>query len=130
MEFFQSIVGKIVTGAVALGVIVGGISWWWMDPSTRQTILTSTGHILIWFGIVLAFPWASFALIGWVARMDSNLAGGILVGAYTVAEAILLAGLFHWHMASAAGWAFLLLGALVAGVYNLLSCDWIAEKLT
>ena len=129
MEFFKTIVGKIVTGLVALGVVVGAISWWWMDPATRHMLLAGTGHILVWLGIVLAWPWASFAVIGWVARMDSNLAGGILVGVYTVAEAALLAWLFHWQIVSAAGWTFLLLGGLVAGVYNLLSCDWIAEKL-
>jgi hypothetical protein len=29
----------------------------------------------------------------------------------------------------AAGWTFLVVGALVAGAYNLFACDWIAEKV-
>lgn len=129
MEFLKSISGRIVTGLVALGVVAAGISWWQMDPSTRQTLVSGTGKILSWFGITLAWPWASFAIIARVARLDSNLAGGILVACYTLAEIVLLAWLFHWHLPSPTAWTFLLLGGLVAGVYNILTCDWIAEKV-
>jgi hypothetical protein len=129
MEFFKSVTGKVVSGLVALGVIAAGISWWQMDPDTRQMLLTGTGRILAWFGIMLAFPWASFAIISRVAKLDSNLAGGILVGTYTVLETVLLALLFHFHLPGATAWTFLLLGGLVAAVYNLLICDWIAEKV-
>jgi hypothetical protein len=129
MDFFKSITGKIVTGLVTLGVVAAGISWWQMDVSTRQMLISGTGRIAAWFGIMLAWPWASFAIIARVAKQESNLAGGLLVGAYTVAEVVLLAWLFHWHMPNATAWTFLLLGGLVAGVYNILICDWIAEKV-
>ena len=63
MEFLKSITGRVVTGLVALGVIAAGISWWQMDESTRQMLVSGTGRILGWFGVVLAWPWVSFALI-------------------------------------------------------------------
>jgi hypothetical protein len=129
MEFLKSITGRIVTGFVALAVVAAGISWWQMDESTRQMLVSGTGRILAWFGIVLAWPWVSFALIARVAKMESNLAGGILVAAYTIAEVVLLAWLFHWHLPNATAWTFLLLGGLVSGVYNILVCDWLAEKV-
>jgi hypothetical protein len=129
MEFLKSISGRIVTGLVALGVVAAAISWWQMDESTRQTLVAGTGRILAWFGVMLAWPWVSFAIIARVAKMESNLAGGVLVGAYTVAEVVLLAWLFHWHMPNATAWTFLFLGGLVSGVYNILVCDWIAEKV-
>lgn len=129
MEFLKSITGRIVTALLALAVVVAAISWWQMDPSTRQMLVSGTGRISAWFGVILAWPWASFAIIAWVARMDSNAAGAVLVGAYTIAEIILLAWLFHWHVPSATAWTFLLLGGLVSAVYNLLVCDWIAEKV-
>ena len=129
MEFLKSITGRIVSGMVALAVIAAAISWWQMDPETRQMLLTGTGHILAWFGVVLFWPWASFAIIARVARMESNLAGGILVGIYTLAEILLLAWLFHWHIPTATAWTFLAFGGLISGVYNLLVCDWIAEKV-
>jgi hypothetical protein len=100
-----------------------------MDPSTRQMLATGTGHILAWFGVVLFVPWAAFAVIGWVARMESNLAGGVLVAFITLTETALLAWLFQWHIATPTAWTFLLFGGLVSGVYNLLVCDWIAEKV-
>jgi FtsH-binding integral membrane protein len=129
MEFLKSVTGRVVSGLVALGVVAAGISWWQMDPATRQTLVSGTGKILAWFGVMLAWPWASFAIIAWVAKKESNLAGGLLVAAYTVVETVLLAWLFHWHMPGATAWTFLLLGGLVAGVYNILVCDWIAEKV-
>jgi hypothetical protein len=129
MDFLKSITGRIVTGLVALGVVAAAISWWQMDESTRQMLVSGTGRIFAWLGVVLFWPWASFALIGWVARMESNAAGGALIALYSIAEIVLLAWLFHWHMPNPAAWTFLLLGGLVAGVYNLLVCDWLAEKV-
>jgi hypothetical protein len=129
MEFLKSVTGRIVSGMVGLAVVAAAISWWQMDPSTRQTLVSGTGRIVAWFGVVLCWPWVSFAVIAWVARMESNAAGAALVASYTLAEIILLAWLFHWHMPNATAWTFLLFGGLVSGVYNLLVCDWIAEKV-
>jgi hypothetical protein len=129
MEFLKTITGKVVTGLVALGVIAAAISWWQMDPATRQTLLSGAGRIFSWLMIVLIFPWASFFLIGRVAKLQSNLAGGLLIAAYTILETILLAWLFHWHLPGATAWTFLVVGGLFAAVYNLLSCDFIAEKI-
>jgi hypothetical protein len=129
MEFLKSITGRIVSALLALVVVVAAISWWQMDPSTRQMLVAGAGRILAWFGVTLAWPWASFALIAWVARKDSNLAGGLLVAAYTVAEVIFLAWLFNWRLPGVTAWGFLALGGLMSAVYNLLVCDWIAEKV-
>ena len=49
---------------------------------------------------------------------------------YTLVEIVLLAWLFSWHIAGATGWTFFILGGLVSAVYNLLVCDWIAEKMS
>lgn len=129
MEFLKTITGKIATGLIALAVIAAGISWWQMEPSTRQALVSGTGKILAWLGVVLVWPWASFAIIARVAHRDTNLSAAILVFSYTLMETLLLAWLFHWHLPGATAWTFLSLGCLVAGVYNLLTCDWIAEKV-
>ncbi|MCY2954714.1 MAG: hypothetical protein NTU53_22510 [Planctomycetota bacterium] len=129
MDFLKTITGKVAAGIVALAVIVGGISWWQMDPSTRHTLASGTGRITAWFGIVLLLPWASFFVITRTSRFETNLAGALLVFAYTLVEVLLLLWLFNWSVPGAAAWTFVLLGALVAAVYNLFTCDWIAEKL-
>ena len=128
MDFLKGVAGKVVTGLVALAVIATAISWWQMDESTRATLLTGAGRIFAWLGVVLVVPWASFFVIGKVARLDSNAAGATLVVAYTAAEAAVLAWLFEWSVRGAAPWVFFAAATLFAGVYNLFACDWIAEK--
>ena len=129
MDFLKSAAGKILTGAVALAVIAAAISWWNMDPATRQMLLSGTGRILSWLGIVLIVPWATFFVIGRIAKFESNAAGAALVASYTLIEAVLLLWLFHWTMPNATAWTFVVVGALFAAVYNLFTCDWIAERV-
>lgn len=130
MDFLKTVTGRVITGLLALGVIAGGISWWQMDPATRHTLATGTGHLLLWLGVLLAAPWATFGITTRVARLDSNMAGGLLVAGYTLVDVILLlTWVLHWHVQGTSAWALLVLGLLVACVYNLLTCDWIAEKL-
>jgi hypothetical protein len=129
MDFLKSAGGKVISGLVALAVIAAGISWWQMDPQTRSALVTGTGRIVSWLGVVLLLPWATFFLIGRVGRTDSNAAGAGLVVGYTLLEGLLLAWLFGWSMQGAAAWMFVAAAVLVAGVYNLFACDWIAEKV-
>ena len=130
MDLLKSVTGKVVAGAVALAVVAAGISWWQMDDATRQMLLSGTGKIVSWLLVVLLVPWATFFLTSWVAKRESNAAGAALVASYTVLEAVLLAKLFDWNVRTPTAWTFLIVGALFAAVYNLLVCDWLAEKLT
>jgi len=124
------VTGKVISGVCGLVVVIAGISWWRMDPATKHMLLSGTGKIVSWGGVVLLVPWATFFLIGWVGRRDSNAAGAALVLGYTALEAMMLAWLFDWRLPGPTAWSFFAVGALVAGVYNLLACDWIAEKVT
>lgn len=128
MDFLKTVGGKVVSGIVALAVVAAAISWWRMEPETRHMLLSGTGKILAWFFFVVAVPWAAFALVGRVARLGSNAAGGALVLAITLVEAMVLAWLFDWSIAGGTAWVFFLAATLLAGVYNLLACDWIAER--
>jgi FtsH-binding integral membrane protein len=128
MEFLKGIGGKIASGVVALAVVAGAISWWQMDAATKDRLLHNTGHIIGWIGVVLALPWAAFFLIGRVARLESNAAGGALVAGFTAIEAVLLAWLFAWGVRGPTAWTFFIAAILFAAVYNLFACDWIAEK--
>ena len=129
MEFLKSIGGKVATGMVALAVMAGGVSWYQMDPATRHDIVSGTLRILSWIGVVAVVPWVTFSVIGHVARLESNLAGGVLVVAYTAVEAVLLAWLFSWNLKGPTAIGFFGAAVLIAGAYNLLACDWIAEKV-
>ena len=129
MDLLKTVTGKVVAGAVTLAVVAAGISWWRTDEATRQMLLSGTGKIVSWLLIVLLVPWATFFVTTWIAKRESNGAGAALVATYTLAEVVLLGWLFEWQLPGVTAWAFLAVGALFAGVYNLLSCDWIAERI-
>ena len=129
MEFLKTVGAKVVAGIVALAVIAGAISWFEMDPATRHRIVTGTGRIAAWTGIVLVLPWATFFIITRVASLDSNLAGGVLVFGYTAIEAVLLAWFFSWTLRGPTEISLFSAATVLAAGYNLLTCDWIAEKL-
>src|SRR5688572_8312923 len=101
MDFLKSITGRVVTGLVALLVVAGAISWWRTDPATRELIVGGAGKIAAWLGVVLALPWVSFFAITRVARLESNLAGGVLVAGYTLIEVTLLLWLFDFSIPNA-----------------------------
>ena len=125
----KTVTGKVVSGLVALAVVTCAISWYRMDPATKDAIVSGTGKIFSWTGVVLIIPWLSFAVIGRVAKFQSNLIGALLVIVLTGLELGLLGWLFNWSIAGRTAWTFLFLGGLVAAIYNLLTCDWIAEKM-
>lgn len=130
MDLLKGIGGKIAGGLVALAVIAAGISWWQMDPSTRHAIAADTGRLIGWTLLVLLVPWAIFWIIGWVAKMDSNRAAAVMILVLTVAEAVVLAWLFDFAVHGPTAWTLFAAGVLVAAVYNLFTCDFIAEKIS
>ena len=75
-----------------------------MDPLTKQELISGTGKIFSWLGIVLVVPWLSFAIIGRVAKTQSNLAGAALVLAITLLEMLLLGWLFTWSIGGRTAW--------------------------
>jgi hypothetical protein len=129
MDLLKTVTGKVVGGAIALAVVAGGISWWQMDETARQMLLGGAGRIVAWFAIVLTVPWVTFFVIGRVAKLESNFAGGVLVLSYTMIEVGILGWLFDWSIAGPTAWTFVAAGGLLAAVYNLFTCDWIAEKI-
>lgn len=128
MDFLKTVGGKIVGGIVTVVVIAAAIALWRMDPNVRNAWLSGTGRTIGWFALVGVVPWATFFLSTWVAKFESNLAGAGLVFFYTAAEAVALAWLFDWSIQGATGWIFYAAAVLLALVYNLLICDFIADR--
>ena len=128
MDFLKTIGGKVAAGLVALAVIAGGISWYELDPNTRHQIVTDVFRLAGWAGIVLMLPWVTFFVIARVAKMESNTAGGVLIFSYTAVEAVVLAWLFSWSIKGPTAIGLYAAAVLVAAAYNLLTCDWLAER--
>ena len=136
MDFLKTVGGKVVGGVVALVVIIGAITWFRASDESRDAVLSgagsaamAAGKIVGWLLVVAVLPWALFFVIGRVARLRSNAAGAAFITALTAAEATLLAWMFNWSVTGATAWVFFGAAVLIAGVYNLFACDWIAEKV-
>ncbi len=128
MDFLKNAGGKLVSGAVALAVVVAGIAWWQATPEARTAAFAGTARIGGWWLAVLLLPWVLFLLIAWVERFKSNTAGVILVGTITLLELAVLWWLFDFRLPTPTGGVLLAAATLLAGVYNLFACDWIADK--
>ena len=124
----KTIVQWVLGGVTVLAVIAAAIAYYDLTPGERSAMWHHVARALVWLGIVLVLPWATFFLTTAVSRRESNGAGVALVAGYTLVDVALLL----WLVGVPAG-AFLVclavLGALVALTYNLLVCDWVAERL-
>ena len=128
MDFLKTVGGKIASGVVMLAVGAAALAWFETDQAVRDAILRVIGHLLAWCALVLAIPWAGFAVIGRVGQMGTNAAGAVLILGLTAVESIALAWSFGWSVHGASGWTMYLAAVAIAGVYNLFACDWIAEQ--
>ncbi len=120
--------GKVATAMLALAVIAGGISWWRMDEAARASVVAAVGWTLAWVAMTLLLPWVTFFVSTRAARADSNAAGFAVIAGYTAIDVLAAVWLLGWSISGAAEWAALIVGTLFAGAYNLLTCDWIAER--
>ena len=64
-----------------------------------------------------------------MAKRESNNTAALLVGALTLAELLVLWWMFEFGVGGPIAITFFAVGGLLAAVYNLLTCDWIADKL-
>jgi len=127
-------IGKYVGGKVVTAVLVvasaGGVIWFWKHPEQLELIWSTLKYVVAWLGFVLVLPWATFFVTMWVVSKDSNLAAGLMLLAYLVADVLVawwLMGTFGGH--NALTWVVLMLGFLSAGVYNFKVCEYQADRI-
>ncbi|MCO6435943.1 MAG: hypothetical protein J5J06_02520 [Phycisphaerae bacterium] len=125
----QYVGGRVVTGVITLAVIGGGI-WFWRHPEHLQSIWLTIKYVLAWMGFVLVLPWATFFVTWWVVSKESNLAAGLMLAGYSLADVIVA-----WYVresgfsgVNALTWVVLLLGFLSAAVYNFKVCEFLATQ--
>jgi len=125
----QYITGKVVT---AILVVAGGAAliWFWRHPEHLRAIWQTLKYVVTWMGFVLVLPWALFFITPWVVKMESNVAAGIMLAGFVLADALvafyLIGGI---RGLGGLTWMVLILGFLCAGVYNLMVCNYQAGRL-
>jgi hypothetical protein len=125
-------IGQYVGGKVLTGILVvsgaASVIWFWNHPEQLSSIWAVMKSVLVWLGLVLVLPWATFFVTGWVVKKDSNLAGALLLIGLTLVDALFAFYLSDWSVSGALTWMVLLLGFLSAGVYNFLACEFQAAR--
>jgi hypothetical protein len=119
----------VLIAVLGLGVLAGAVSWFQMSPDARSAALGMVGRLIAWGLIVLILPWATYFITTAVARRESNSAGVLLVAGYTVADIAAGAWLLGTGWSGTAAIIVGVVGLLIAIAYNILACDWIADRL-
>ena len=125
----QYVGGKVVTAVLVVGS-AGAVIWFWRHPEQLAAIWQTIKYVLVWLGIVLALPWATFFVTPWVMSTESNAAAALMLLGYVLADVIVafvLIGGVRGH--SVLDWFVLLLGFLSAGVYNFKVCEFQAIRV-
>ncbi|HNQ24784.1 MAG TPA: hypothetical protein PKK06_17015 [Phycisphaerae bacterium] len=127
----RSLAGKVVTAIVGVASVVACVGagiWFWRHPEDLAAIWRVVKYALAWAGFVLVLPWATFFIPRWVLTKDSNLASGLMLGGYLVADVAvglwLMGGMFG-H--STLTWVVVVAGFLAAGVYNYASAEYLTS---
>jgi hypothetical protein len=121
--------GEKMLGWIALGLLIMlGISIWQMGPEMRGRIWSGIWRTSMWVVIVGGVPWISRVFIGRLLEISSNWAGVILIATLTFVD--LVAGLILMQGLPSGGWGWLasLAALAVAGTYNYLVAEYLAEQ--
>ncbi len=121
--------GEKVLGWVALALIVVlGVAIWRMGPEMRGAILSGIWHTILWVVIAGALPWLSRLFIRRILEIGSNVASLILIASYTLINLVVGIVLMGGLPGGGWGWLAALAALAVAGTYNYLVNEYLAEQ--
>lgn len=121
--------GEKTLGWILLAVIVllaGGVVM--MDPQTRSAILAGIWHTLVWIVITAALPWSGRLFMTRILAVGSNWAGLAVMAAFTLINLIVGLVLLGGLPGGGWGWLAALAALAVAGTYNYLVSEYLAEQ--
>jgi FtsH-binding integral membrane protein len=109
-------------------VVLCGVALYRMEPQTRQAIWEGIWRTVVWVVIATALPWVTRFFVSRILEVGSNWAGVILLAAFTLVD--LLAGLILMKGWPSGGWGWTaaLTALAVAGLYNYLVTEYLAQQ--
>lgn len=129
LESVGKYVGAKVLSAILIVSSAGAGIWFWKHPEQLETIWSVLKSVLVWLGLVLVLPWASYPLTKKVVATDSNRAAIALIAGLFVADGLFALYLSGWSISGALARMVVVLGLLSAAVYNFIVCDFQAQRL-
>lgn len=121
--------GEKVLGWIALALVVcGAIAVWQMPGETKAAIWSAVWRTAVWFGLSAGWPWTAQLCIRRIAAAETNWAGVGLIAALTLGNVVLALLLMTGWPAGAWGWISALSALALAGTYNFLVTEYLAER--
>ncbi len=119
---------KILTMIAIALVGLGAYALYRLGPEGRGALWTGIWHTIAWLVIAAALPWSGKLYIRRVLAVGANWAGVAAISALTVID--LIAGRVLMGAWPGSGWAWLasLAALAVAGSYNYLVTEYLAEQ--
>lgn len=119
---------KILTW-IALGLLVlVGVAIYRMGPAGRQALWEGLWRSAVWVVFVAAVPWSAKWVIRRILEIGSNWAGFLLIAAYVVMDVVVGVILLGGLPSGGWGWVAALAALAVAGAYNFLVAEYLAEQ--
>lgn len=122
-------VGERVLSFLAIALLVGvGVAIWQMGPEMRAAIWSGIWRTAAWLLIAAAAPWSARLLIRRVLETGTNWAGFGLLAALVVLDLVAALLLMTGWPAGFWGWAASLALLGLAGTYNYLVTEYLADQ--
>lgn len=126
---FLGRVGERVVSWIALGLLILlGVAIWRMQPETRTAIWENTWRTGVWIALAGLIPWIGAAFMSRLLAVGSNWGGVVLLAAYFVLDLGFGIALLRGWPAGGWGWFAGLAALGVAGTYNYLVSEYLAER--
>ena len=131
METSQGIFGRLgekILGWIALAIIVCiVIAIWRIGPERRAAVWQGIWTTTFWVAIAAGLPWSARLFMKRIMDVGSNWAAVGLVGGFVLIDVI--AGLIlKGFPAGGWSWFFSLAALAVAGTYNYLVTEYLADQ--
>ena len=118
-----------VLGWIVLGLLVlAGVALWRMGPEARSAIWNSIWRTAAWIGLAAALPWVTRLFVSRILAAGSNWAGVVLLAVLTVVDLVVGLILLGGMPSGGWGWTAALAALAVAGTYNYLVTEYLAEQ--
>ncbi|GMU82066.1 MAG: hypothetical protein AMXMBFR47_19370 [Planctomycetota bacterium] len=118
-----------VLGWIALAIVVLlGIAIYQMPADTKSAIWSGFWRSVVWFLLAAGVPWTAALFIRRVVQFGTNWAGIGLIAGFTLADVLLGISLMTVWPSGAWAWAATIAAVSVAGIYNYLVCEYLAER--
>jgi len=121
--------GEKILGWIALGLLIFlGWTIYQMSAETKAAIWGGIWRTIVWVVIAAGLPWVTRLFVKRILDVGSNWAGFVLIAVLVLVDAVAGLILMRGWPAGGWGWTAALTALAIAGSYNYLVTEYLAEQ--